>query len=252
MTTVVYNRKHARSIVSAALVMLKYPGTQAVEIGDLKGLKPEAEDTIYIVADDVEFKVPEGCTVKYIEEDKGKKKRLRILFEELFPKFEAPRFIHLLSGENILGKDVEEVENLKYGIVSALDLEASSIGIWRNIVIVKNIVPLAKLIEDGKIVRQYLSKTGVEVKAKLAAPALKLAEGMMEISIDELKAKDAELKLLNKVVTDEIIIAKATPTQIKDRYKVTELKEIAKRNNLKKYSALREDDLIKFLKKNIK
>jgi len=209
MIKIVYSEQHARSIASAALLRIKFPAAEVIELKELAKVKFKKTDTVHVLCD--EAKVSTGNVVHSAKDD-GKKKRVKSLFEKLFPVSTVPKVIHLLGGDKVREEDAENIEAIKAAICSELPMTLEGMDKWRLLIQAKSILAMSELISNGKTILKHMKSSG--------SKAVKKTEGQdprVEVLESKLSDAEKEVSFLTKIPGDSYIIAKANASQLKKR-----------------------------------
>jgi len=251
----------AESVTSAAIQAVASPGSLCVDIEKetFKFDDPKAEYDVYPMCD-VSVPNAKNVTVTVTKHLSKKKKdyrrRLLLVWERCFEGKTRPRLIHLLGGYQINERDEADKRAAGFGVVAKLNqLDDQGIAEWKTILLrAKTNNALNEIISSGKAIEAYVDSVGLEEaelssvsSEELAASNEEFANDVLELEL-KLKGKEEELNWWKDKVSDGALLHQCTVEEIKKLFTVKKLKAYCKEQGLKKYTSLKEDDLIKFIK----
>ena len=233
-TVVLYSKKHAESVASAAIVKMATPGAIVVSIDASKKEISEAlkgETEVYLLVDGIDERHLKSDTVHYQEKAKKGPRRVVVLYSKFFPESNLPKILyHVAEHLN------HDAANVNAGIVATLsDLNDNTTwSTWMDL-LNNNIgsIDQLKLVGDGII--QYdevISADEDALKAKEedntpdAPPAADDNSGGQGGSTDDVPEKHTKEEL--------------------DKMKVDDLRKLAK-GKASGISKMKKKELVKLL-----
>lgn len=258
---ILYASSIAESVTSAAIQAIASPGSFCIDVEkeeyEFDSKKEEYE--VHLMCD-VDVAKAENVTVIVTDPLSKKKKdyrrRLLLVWEKCFPGETRPRLIHLLGGYQVNERDEADTRAVGFGVVAKLNkLDDQGIAKWKTLLLrAKTNNALNEIISSGKAIEAYVDSVGLEEaelssvsSEELAASNEEFANDVLELEL-KLKGKEEELNWWKDKVSDGALLHQCTVEEIKKLFTVKKLKAYCKEQGLKKYTSLKEDDLIKFIK----